>query len=235
MVDVTENPFMTRADWKKEKTKYGIPDKVIKSGSFGEKMEGYHKKFDSAGFSNITTAKVAGALDLVKEANKTFDDWLGGADKLKPEAFKGDKANKAKAIDRVKMYKKWVQNLENQVKTTKDPFVSARVNYSKCLAYMQAAMAHPDNSAALQKLYSQGIRNDLGAPFHAALTTYKGDPEVLTLLTEYEALAKKWNSTMQGGGPATVAANPVQRAKLLSDMQEAMRIGVRILGVTKPK
>lgn len=232
---MAQNPFITRADWKKEKDKYGIPDKVIKSGSFGEKMEGFRKKFDAAGFSNITMAKVPAALDLAKEANKLFDEWLGAADKLKPDAFKGAAGNKAKAIERVKMYKKWVQNLENQVKATKDPFISSRMNYDKCLAYMKNAMAHPDDSAALQKLYSQGIRNDLGAPFHAALATYKGDPEVLKLLNDYETAAKKWHATMQGGGPATVAADPAQRKKFIEDMQDAMKIGVRILGHTKPK
>jgi hypothetical protein len=232
---MAQNPFITRADWKKEKDKYGIPDKVIKSGSFGEKMEGFRKKFDASGFSNITMPKIPAALDLVKEANKLFDEWLSAADKLKPDAFKGNPGNKAKAIERVKMYKKWVQNLENQVKATKDPFISSRMNYDKCLAYMKNAMAHPDDSAALQKLYSQGIRNDLGAPFHAALATFKGDPEILKLLNDYEAGAKKWHSTMQGGGPAIVAGDPVQRKKFIEDMQDTMKIGVRILGLTKPK
>jgi hypothetical protein len=229
------NPFMTKSDWKKEKDKYGIPDKVIKSGSFGEKMDGFHKRFDSSGFSNITMPKVAAALALVKEANKVFDEWLAGAAKLKPEAFKGDKANKAKAIERVTWYKKLVQNLENQVKATKDPFVGARMNYDKCMTAMKNAMAHPDDSAALQTLYSQGIRNWLGAPFHAALNTYKGDPQVLAALNDYEQAAAKWHSTMQGAGPATVAADPVQRKQFIEDMQDAMKIGVRILGLTRPK
>lgn len=233
---MAQNPFMTRAEWQQEKTKYGIPDKIIKSGSFGDKMEGFRKKFDASGFSNITMAKVPAALDLVKQANSLFDEWLNAAAKVKPEAFKGAKDNKTKAIERVKWYRKLVENLENQVKATKDPFISARMNYDKCLAQMHAALAHPDDAGAIQNLYSQGIRNYLGAPFHAAVTTYKGDPEVVKLLGEYEKLAAGWNAKMQmNGGPAQVAGNPTERKKFLDDMQDAMKIGVRILGITRPR
>jgi hypothetical protein len=198
-------------------------------------MDGCRKKFDTSGFSNMTMPKVPAALALVAEANKVFDEWLAGAAKLKPEAFKGAKDNKAMAIDRVKWYKSMAQNLENQVKATKDPFISARANYDKCLAALKQAMAHPDDAAALNTLYSQGIRNWLGAPFHGALNTYKGDQQVVTLLTQYEQAPPKWHKTMQGNGAAAVAADPVQRKQFLEDMQDTMKIGVRILGVTKPK
>ncbi len=231
---MAQNPFITKSVWQDEKKKYGIPDNVI-SGSFGAKMDGFNKKFAAGGFGNMTPTKVPAALALAKDANKVFEAWLKAADKLKPTDFKGAPTNKAKAIERVKMYHSWVQNLENQVKATKDPFISARANYDKCMDAMKKAMAKPDDPALLQTLYSQGIRNWLGAPFHAAVTTYKGEPTVLKMLQDYEKGAAAWHGKMQGQGAATVAGDPALRAKFISDMQDVMRIGVRILGHTKPK
>lgn len=226
------NPFMTRDEWKQEKARYGIPDKVIKSGSFGEKMGQFRKQFDTAGFSHMTTTKIPAALALVKAANTVFDEWLAGAAKLKPEAFKGGKVNQDKAIARVKWYKGLVGNLENQVKATKDPFISARMNRDKCWDAYKKALAKPDDPALISVLYSQGIRNWLGAPFHGALDTYRGEPAVIKLLKDYEQVAAKWNHLQKS--TAGLAADPNQRRTFFADMQLAMRIGDKILATTKP-
>jgi hypothetical protein len=178
----------------------------------------------------------------VKDANALYKEWLEGAKKLKPEAFKGSQVEKkdpvkakAKAIARIEWYQSLLKNIENEAKEAKDPFISVRMNYDKCLDAMKKVMAHPDDASAIQTLYSQGIRNWIGAPFHKAVTTYKGDPEVVKLLNDYEKIAAKWNSLQGSNGPSTLAADPQERTKFINDMEEAMKIAVRILGVTKPK
>ena len=236
-----ENPFITRKEWQVEKKKYGIPDKVIKSGKFGDKVELLQKRFEAEKLKFVSPAKVPAALALVKDATKLYDEWLQAAAKLKPEAFKGATATKdpkqakEKAIARVEMLKKWVQNIANEAKEVKDPFVSVRANYDKCLNAMKKAMAHPDDPSAIQVLYSQGIRNWIGAPFHKQVTTWRGEPEVGNLLKDYEKLAAKWNHLQGSNGPTTLAADPVKRKEFLTDMQDAMKIAARVLGVTKPK
>jgi hypothetical protein len=235
------NPFITKKEWQEEKKKYGIPDNIIKGGKFGDKMDALQKRFDAERLKFVTAPKVPAALALVKDANKLFDEWLAGAEKLKPEAFKASKVTKdpkqakTKAIDRLKWYKSLIKNMENEAKEAKDPFISVRMNYDKCLAAMKKAMAHPDDASAIQTLYSQGIRNWIGAPFHTAVTTYRGEPEVVKLLNDYEKIAAKWNSLQGSNGPSTLAADPVKRKVFLKDMEDAMKICVRILGVTQPK
>ena len=54
----------------------------------------------------------------------------------------------------------------------------------------------------------------------------------MTELKKYEQLAGKWNH-LQGSGTADLASNPVERKKFLDDMADAMKVGVRILGLTK--
>jgi hypothetical protein len=240
-----DNPFPTRKEWQDEKKKYGIPDKVIKAGKFGDKLETLHMRFDADKLKIVTIAKVPKVQALVKDATKLYDEWLQGAAKLKPEAFKGGTATKdpkqaqAKAIERVKMFKKWVQNMANEAKEVKDPFISVRANYDNCLDAMKKVMAHPNDPAkdatAIQVLYSQGIRNWIGAPFHKAVTTYRGEPEVYKLLQDYEKLAAKWNHLQGSNGPTALAGDAPKRAEFVTDMQDAMKIAVRILGITKPK
>ena len=235
-----DNPFLTRKEWQADKAKYGIPDKIIRSGKFGDKMEALHKRFEADKLKFVTMAKVPAAMALAKDAGKLFDEWLAGAKKLKPEAFKGSKEiaakdAKVKAIARVEMLKKWSTNMENEAKAVKDPFISVRMNYDKCLAAMKKVMAHPDDPSAIQVLYSQGIRNWIGAPFHKEVTTWKGDAEVKKLLDDYEKLAAKWNHLQNNNGPTTLAADVNKRKEFITDMQDAMKIAVRVLGVTKPK
>jgi hypothetical protein len=235
------NPFEAKTEWAKIKKKYAIPDRVIKGGSFGDKMELLRKRFDAEKLTNVTAPKINAARDLAKDGNALFDEWLKAAALLKDEKFKGGekkdktgKANKQAAVDRVKMYKKWVGDLANQVAAVKDPFVSSRRDYDKTFQAMKQVMAHPDDATAIQTFYSQGIRNWLGAQFHVAVQTYRGgDPEIVKLLNDYEHLAAKWNSLQKG--TAELAADPVKRKEFLEDMQDAMKIGARILGKTKPK
>jgi hypothetical protein len=235
-----ENPFITKKEWQDEKKKYGIPDKVIKAGKFGDKLDALQKRFEAEKLKFVSPAKAPKALALAKDARKLYDEWLQGAAKLKPEAFKGGtvkdpKQAREKAIARVEMLKKWVQNMENEAKESKDPFISVRANYDKCLAAMKKAMAHPDDPSAIQVLYSQGIRNWIGAPFHKQVTAWRGEPEVVKLLNDYEKLAAKWNHLQGSNGPTALAADPTKRKEFLTDMQDAMKIAVRVLGVTKPK
>jgi hypothetical protein len=229
---MAQNPFPTRAKWKEEKAKYGIPDKVIKSGSFGEKMDALSKKFQTSGLSKVDASNVQVARTLVKQGNALLDEWLNAAGKLQPTAFKGAAGNKAKAIACVKQYKDFVAVLENQADVVKDPFINARKNYQACHKLMTAAMAHPDDPKALSNFYSQGMRNHLGAPFRAALKIYTGNTELVQLLNSYDALVGKWN-TIQTQGAAGVAADADRRKEFMEDMQEAMKLGVRILRITQ--
>jgi hypothetical protein len=115
-----------------------------------------------------------------------------------------------------------------------DPFAGPRHDYDKCLALMLTAVKNPNDATAIQNLYSQGMRNHLGATFHGALTTYKGLPEVVNLLKEYEQLVAKWHGDLQGNGPAALVQDQAKTKRFLEDMQDAMKKAVRILGVTKP-
>src|SRR5262249_53867174 len=125
------------------------------------------------------------AMQLVKDGRKLFDEWLTAAAKLKREAFnneekKDGQENKDGAINRAKYFRGLLQDLENNAIQTKDFFVGSRANYDKCHALLKTAMANPADSKALQELYSQEIRNHIGAQFHAAPTQYKGaSPEVM--------------------------------------------------------
>lgn len=224
-----QNPFESHAQWKVVKQKYGIPDNVIKGGKFGVKMEGLKTKFDKLGLKVITKPKVPVAQELVKEANKLFNEWLTAADKLKPEKFK----DKNGAINKVKMYQKWVKDLENNIATVKDYFAGPRANYSKCVDLYKTAVSDPSVSKALQELYSQGIRNHLGAKFHEGVTQYKGEEDVINLLKSYEQLAAKWND-LQKTGTEGLAKDKVKRVEFLKDMQECIKIGTKILDLTKP-
>lgn len=91
----------------------------------------------------------------------------------------------------------------------------------------------PSDAKALQDLYSQGMRNHLGAVFHETLTTYKGGvARVSELLKDYEEGLKKWHSSMQGAGPSTIAKDPVKRKEFVEDMEKALKMGKEILDLT---
>ena len=121
---MARNPFITKTEWKTTKTKYFIPDKIIKSGSFGEKMNALYDAFEKEKLESLTKQKVPIAIESWSNLEKIFDDWLNNAKTAKAEKFN----NKEK----------------------KD--------------------GEKNKAQALQELYSQGIRNHLGAKFHEALT-----------------------------------------------------------------
>ncbi len=231
------NPFITRAEWQKEKEKYAIPDKVV-SYSFGAKLDSFHKEFDNGKMTNLTTRNVGEAQDLASRGKAAFSEYSKALAKLKPEAFKhktlkGDEC-KSKALARLQMLAGFVDGLDRAAMGVKDPFVGARKNYDTCVKMLAHAIKNPQDSAALQNLYSQGMRNHLGAPFHAALNTFKGEKAVLDLLHEYEQLLAKWHSQMQGEGPSALAKDLKEVKAFLVDMQQAMHVGVDILKKTKP-
>ena len=200
------NPFMKKSEWKEVKEKYFIPDKVVKSGSFGEQMQKIYDKFEKEGLTNLTKPKVPVAMDLIKQARKLFDDWLEGAAKLQADKFnnkekKDGQKNKDGAIVRVKYFRGLLQDLENNAESTKDYFAGPRSNYDKCFAQMKAALANPTDAKALQELYSQGIRNHLGGSVPRGVGRVQGAqgshgraPEVREIVGQMEPPARLGHS-----------------------------------------
>ena len=131
-------------------------------------------------------------------------------------------------------YKSWLDGLERACKGAVDVFAGPRHNYATCVTQLEQAKKTPTDANALQTLYSQGMRNHLGATFHAALNTYKGGvARVTELLNEYEEALKKWHDSMQGAGPSTIAKSPAKRKEFVEDMEKALKMGKEILDLTK--
>lgn len=225
------NPFITREDWRKDKVTYGIPDAVIKV-SFGEEMQKLYDKYEKAGLKGaLTPAKVPAARDLIKAGNKLIDDFLVG---LKSDKIAKKVKNKDGAVKRLELYKSWLDGLERACKGAVDVFAGPRHNYATCVTQLEQAKKTPTDANALQTLYSQGMRNHLGATFHAALNTYKGGvARVTELLNDYEEALKKWHDSMQGAGPSTIAKSPAKRKEFVEDMEKALKMGKEILDLTK--
>src|SRR5579863_6671650 len=74
----------TRAEWRKIKEKYGIPDGVC-SFSMGERVESWHKKAAAATTAKDFKARLAAIEALLKDM-KTYEAALKNA---KPAKFKG--------------------------------------------------------------------------------------------------------------------------------------------------
>ena len=225
-----ENPFITRETWRKDKVTYGIPDAVIKV-SFGEEIQKLYDKYEKAGLKGpMTLKKVPAARELIKAGNKLIDDFLVG---LKSEKIAKKVKNKDGAVKRLEMYRSWLDGLERACKGAVDIFAGPRHNYSKCVTLLSDAKKDPTDAKALQDLYSQGMRNHLGAVFHEALTTYKGGvARVTELLKDYEETLKKWHASMQGAGPSTIAKDPVKRTAFVEDMEAALKMGKEIPHLT---
>ena len=224
------NPFIKREDWRKDKVTYGIPDAVIKV-SFGEEMQKLYDKYEKAGLKGpMTLKKVPAARELIKAGNKLIDDFLVG---LKSDKIAKKVKNKDGAVKRLELYKSWLDGLERACLGAVDVFAGPRHNYPLCVTLLSEAKKDPSDAKALQDLYSQGMRNHLGAVFHAALTTYKGGvPRVTELLKDYEEALKEWHSSMQGAGPSTIAKNPVKRKEFVEDMEKPLKMGKEILDLT---
>lgn len=230
---MVDNPFPTRSAWQKDKKTFKIPDKVIKGVSYGEKMDALHKRFDKAGLANLSMTNLAAANQLHDEGTKLIDAWIKGATALKADAF-GGAQNQTKAIEHVKAQKKLIDTFERNIKVTKDPFISSRKNYDKCLNAFKAMLKNPTLNN-LDTLFGQGIRNWLGAPFNIARKQgYRGTPEVNKLLDDYAEICDKWNKQilLKGRGQKIVDDDTL-RKQFTDDMERAMKIGARILGITK--
>jgi hypothetical protein len=235
--------FPTHKEWTDLKTKYGIPEKIIKSGSFGSKMDALTKQYVTKKLDKVTPANAAVAEQVFPNVIKLADDWLTGATKLKPEAFKNGKpskdgkANREKAIDAVKEYRKYAVMFVDRYAALKDPFLSARVGgRDKCVKAFRAAMANPEDHHLLHDLYNGGVRNDLGMGFQMALKGYQGTPEVMAMLTQYNKQVAAYNDIMlnaKDGGPPAIAASPAKRKKYLDDMKALILLGDKILAATK--
>jgi hypothetical protein len=230
---MVDNPFPTRSEWQKDKKTLKIPDKVIKGVSYGEKMDGLHKRFDKSGLANLSMTNLSAANQLFDEGTQLVDAWIKGATALKPDAF-GGAQNQSKAIAHVKEQKKLIDTFGRQIKATKDPFISSRHNYDKCLNAFKAMLKNP-TTGNLDTLFAQGIRNWLGAPFNIARKQgYKGTPEVNKLLDDYAEICDKWNGPiLLEGKTQKIVDDAALRKQFIDDMERAMKIGARILGITK--
>ena len=236
--------FPTHKEWTDLKTKYGVPEKIIKSGSFGSKFDALTKQFVTNKLDKVTPANAALAEKVFPQMIKLADEWLAGASKLKPDAFKNGKpskdgkANREKAIEAVTEYRKFVVMFTQRYASLKDPFLSARLGgRDKCVAYFRAAKAKPDDGTLLHDLYNSGVRNDLGMGFRIALKDYQGTPAVMAMLKQYDKQVSAYNDIMlngKDGGPTAIAADPAKRKKYLADMQALIVLGDQILAATKP-
>lgn len=229
------NPFFSKKAWQEEKAKYGIPDKILKSGGFGDKVEGYRKKFEPLRDANA--GQVPTVLKMLDEGGKVYAAWISEAEKTKPEAFKGGTKAKAgadsksKAIAFVKGYAENVKGVRQMATNISDPFATSRRNYDKCANYLKVALKNPGDPSALTDLYKQGVRNDLGAPLHQAFKKQiKPSPQVWKLIEAYEQGAGAWDSKFNA---SAIAADPDKQKVFLDDMTRIMRIGVEILRLTK--
>jgi hypothetical protein len=227
------NPFPTRSAWQKDKKALNIPDKVIKGVSYGEKMDALNKRFAKAGLGNLSMTNLAAAVQLFDEGTTLVDAWIKGATALKPQAF-GGAPKQTKAIEHVKEQKKLIDTFGREIKTTKDPFISSRKNFDKCRDAFKAMLQNP-TSSNVDDLFAQGIRNWLGAPFNIARKQgYKGTPEVNKLLDDYADICDKWNGPiLLEGKVKDIAEDDTLRKEFIDDMEKAMKIGARILGITK--
>jgi hypothetical protein len=220
------NPLKTRADWQKIKKQYGIPDRIIKGGSFGEKMEKLQKKFESLGLGKITNANANAALAFVKAAEPLVDEWLTAANKLKPTAFK----DRTKAIEKVKDMKKGLNNVRELAEAALNPIGMSKANWKKFDALWVAARRDPKNADKAHTMYNDGIRNYIGQGFHDAYkmkAVLNLAPAVSAKIDQYEKIAARWNHLQSS---AQVLADDDQvNAKFWLDMIKAKKLGAEII------
>jgi hypothetical protein len=219
------NPMKTRKDWQKIKQTYGIPDRVIKSGSFGEKSEKLAKKFDSLGLANVTVKNASAGLAFVKEADTLLEEWLTAARKLKPSAFK----DQTKALETVKNMKQGVGMIKNLAEAKLNPIGMSKANWEKFDALFRAAQKKQTDGATLQSMYAQGIRNYIGQGFHDAykLRDTLHFPGGLTaMIVQYEKIAAKWDDL---NADYKTLEDDAVRAAFWKDMIEARRLGKQII------
>lgn len=219
------NPLKTRKEWQAVKKTYGIPDKVIKSGSFGEKMEKIQKKFVSAGVNKINGHNADALLAAAREADVLLDEWLVGANKKKATDFK----NRDGAIKAVEGYKALNKNVRNLCKTALNPIGESKRSWPDFERYWKAAVAAPDDRNKLEEMYRQGIRNYLGLGIHNAFVMRQKlnlSPDVLSRVVEYEQLSAKWHDLNDDPG---MLDDDKTRAKFWTDMKAMRKLGKEII------
>jgi hypothetical protein len=219
------NPLKTRKEWQAVKKTYGIPDKVIKSGSFGEKMEKLAKKFDSLGLGKITENNAKAGIAFAREANLLLDEWLTAARKLPAKDFK----DRTKAIAEVESFQKAVRVVRQMSQAKLNPIWMSKHNWKNFDDLWNAARADLDDPQKAFVMYRDGIRNYLGQGLHDA---YKLK-DVLNLPTtvsakivQYEKLADNWNHLNNQNGPLT---DEDERAAFWKDMVKARKLGKEII------
>lgn len=219
------NPMPTRKEWQQEKKKHGIPDKIIKSGSFGEKAEKLQKKFGNAGVAKVTTANATALIASAGEADVLLDEWLTAAKARKAADF----TNRAEAIKTVEGYKTAVKLVREMAEAALNPIGISKANWKKFEARWNAAKRDPNNVEKLAHMYSQGIRNDIGQGFHDAYkmrAVLHLPTNVEAKIVEYEATAAKWHDLVDDTDPLDDAT---QRVKFWKDMTKAANLGKQII------
>lgn len=227
------NPYPTHKEWKAEKKKYGIPDKVVKY-SMGAKLGSFSKEFDKSDFTNnLTLQTLPLAEKLHDDSKKVYNEYLSAVNKLDTKKFKHKTLTsdqcKAKTTELLKTYLDRLASFKAVMETVSDPFARPRVNIAKAKKLLKEAIEDKEDKAKISTMYSNGMRNDLGVFFNEAAKEYKKKtitltPEVAELIANYNKIMEKWNS-------------PIDMQKvdeLLEDMQKAMSIGEKILEITKP-
>jgi len=233
------NPFPTLQTWQQKKKEYGIPGRVIKSGTFGEKMDNLRKAYNSAGgVADVDANNVATVLQVVKQGQALVDEWLAKAKTMKASEFTKNNG-KNDAIKLVEGYKEALVAVKSRVRLTVDPLRDARKSgLKKAIALYKDARIHPSDPATLMELWDEGMRQYVGQGFNAALKNavalgYSAD--VVNGLTTYNTLVAKWMKTMQTGALAQATAkNPKRSEQFLDDMHQALNIANNVLQQTAP-
>lgn len=225
------NPFPTRQEWQKEKKNYGIPDKIIKSGMFGEKMEKLKKAYDARGGKNVDVNNMTAVLQVLQSGQALVDEWLKKARAMKSTEFK----NKVKAIEVVEHYEGMLEATVSRVHSAVDPLHEARTGIQKAITMYRKSLTNPTDADGLYKLWDSGGRQLVGQGFRLALKnadTVGYSPAVKKQLQDYDDLMAKWMKTMLDGHVKDLAADPAKRGEFLDDMEQAFRIATATLQAT---
>ena len=223
------NPFPTLKTWQQEKKKYGIPGKVIKSGTFGEKMDKLAKAYDAKGGKAVNTNNFGNVLQVLKQGDALVDDWLARARTMKDSEF----TDKKGAIECVEGYRARLAGTESRVHQTVNPLHEPKVSLKKALDLYRAAVADPTDHDKLTELWDKGARQYVGQGFKIALKNADQlgySTVVVNRLKAYDALVSKWMDTMLNGADAKkTAEDPDARELFLQDMHQALSIATSIL------
>jgi hypothetical protein len=222
--------MITRKAWQLEKKKYGIPDRVIRGGSFGEKMEKLQKRFDSLGLRDITDKNAKAGLSFADDCDVLLDEWLAAANKRKTTDFK----DRAKAIAEVESYKVSVDIVRTMSEEKLNPIGKSKKGWRAFQELWTDAVHNPDDIAKLHTMYSQGIRNALGKGIHDAhkmKDVLNLAPALSAKIAEYEKIATRWNKLQES---AKMLADDATRAKFWTDMKKLVKLATDIIKLGAP-